>query len=99
MRYRELLLIGLFAPGLRLRAQQAAPTISSVAPAPITSSALARIVRDTTLANGLEVISVENHTVPLATVEVVVHTGAFTQDAGTEGVPHLFEHMLFRSYV
>lgn len=62
-------------------------------------SALRRIVRDSTLGNGLEVISVENHTVSLATVEVVVRTGAFTQDSGTEGVPHLFEHMLFRSYV
>jgi zinc protease len=61
-------------------------------------SALARIVRDTTLGNGLEVISIENHTVPLATVEVVVRTGAFTQEPGTEGVPHLFEHMLFRSF-
>ena len=61
-------------------------------------SALARILRDTTLGNGLQVISIENHTVPLATVEVVVRTGAFTQDPGTEGVPHLFEHILFRSY-
>ncbi len=99
MRYRELLVVALLAPGLRLRAQQAAPTIPAVGPVPLTPSALARIVRDTTLANGLEVISVENHTVPLATVEVVVHTGSFTQDPGTEGVPHLFEHMLFRSYV
>ena len=99
MRYRELSLILLLAPGLRLHAQQAAPSISSARGAAETPSALARIVHDTTLANGLEIISVENHTVPLATVEVVVHTGAFTQDPGTEGVPHLFEHMLFRSYV
>ncbi len=99
MRYRELLVIAFLAPGVGLHAQQAAPTIYSPPGASETPSALARIVRDTTLPNGLEVISVENHTVPLATVEVVVHTGAFTQDPGTEGVPHLFEHMLFRSYV
>jgi zinc protease len=84
--------------GPLLPAQQAPAASQS----PVTSfespSALARIVHDTTLSNGLEVISVENHAVPLATVEVVVHTGAFTQDSGTEGVPHLFEHMLFRGF-
>lgn len=87
--------------GSLLPAQQApSPTAASrSAVADFESpSALARIVHDTALGNGLEIISVENHTVPLATVEVVVRTGAFTQDSGTEGVPHLFEHMLFRSY-
>jgi predicted Zn-dependent peptidase len=28
----------------------------------------------------------------------VIHTGAFTQAPGQVGVPHLFEHMLFKSY-
>jgi predicted Zn-dependent peptidase len=59
---------------------------------------LSRIIRDTTLANGLTVITVENHTVPLATIEVVVRTGGFTQDSSTTGVPHLFEHMLFKGF-
>ncbi len=58
----------------------------------------ARVIRDTTLANGLQVIAIENHQAPLATVEVVVHTGAFTQEHGQEGVPHLYEHMLFKAY-
>jgi zinc protease len=59
---------------------------------------LARVVHDTMLANGLQVIAIENHQAPLATVEVVVHTGAFTQQNGEEGVPHLYEHMLFKAY-
>jgi zinc protease len=59
---------------------------------------LGRVLHDTTLPNGLEVISVENHTVPLVTLMVVVRTGAFTQEQGQVGVPHLFEHMLFRAY-
>jgi zinc protease len=59
---------------------------------------LAQVAHDTTLANGLEVIAVENHSVPLVTLMVVVRTGAFTQEPGQVGVPHLFEHMLFRSY-
>lgn len=50
-----------------------------------------------TLDNGLEVIVVPSGTVPLATVEVVVRNGAFTQlTPEEEGLPHLLEHMLFR---
>ena len=50
------------------------------------------------LENGMRVIVVENHAVPLATVDVVVKTGAMSQDTTDEGVPHLFEHMLFSGY-
>lgn len=50
------------------------------------------------LENGMRVIVVENHAVPLATVDVVVRTGAMSQDTTDEGVPHLFEHMLFNEY-
>jgi zinc protease len=63
------------------------------------TDALRHAVRDTTLANGLAVIAIENHAVPLVTVDVTVKTGAFTQEVGDEGVPHLFEHMLFKSYI
>lgn len=59
---------------------------------------LERITHRDTLPNGLQVIVVENHAVPLATVEVVVHTGAMAQDSADQGVPHLFEHMLFSVY-
>lgn len=59
---------------------------------------LERITHHDTLANGLEVIVVENHSVPLATVEVVVRAGAMIQQQEDQGVPHLFEHMLFTGY-
>jgi zinc protease len=56
-------------------------------------------VRDTVLENGLQVIVLPNHSIPLATLEVVVHAGAFTQvEPQDEGMPHILEHMLFRSY-
>ncbi|HWZ59918.1 MAG TPA: pitrilysin family protein [Gemmatimonadaceae bacterium] len=61
-------------------------------------AALSRTVHDTALANGLQVVVIENHAVPLVTVEIAVRTGAFTQDSGDQGVPHLYEHMLFKSY-
>jgi zinc protease len=66
--------------------------------APAQRATLERITHHDTLANGLEVIVVENHSVPLATVEVVVRAGAMIQEAEDQGVPHLFEHMLFTGY-
>jgi zinc protease len=63
------------------------------------ADALRRALHDTTLDNGLTVIAIENHAVPLVTIDITFRTGAFTQAAGDEGVPHLFEHMLFKSYI
>lgn len=60
-------------------------------------SELQRSIRRTVLANGLEVIVIENHGVPLATVEIDVRNGSFTQDSGYEGLSHLYEHMFFRA--
>jgi zinc protease len=60
---------------------------------------LASVMRDTTLANGLHVVVVPNPTVPLVTIQVTIRNGAFTQlTQADEGVPHLLEHMLFRSF-
>jgi zinc protease len=61
-------------------------------------SPLARFIHQTRLDNGLAVIVVENHAVPLATVLVAVRNGAFTQEPTEEGLAHLYEHILFRSY-
>ena len=55
-----------------------------------------RIKREV-LPNGLEVIVVENHGVPLATVEADAKNGSFTQSATYEGLSHLYEHMFFKS--
>ena len=72
--------------------------LSTAAVAQAQRPALRSMVRDTVLANGLHVIVVRNPTVPLATIEVAVRTGAFTQfTPADEGVPHLLEHMLFKS--
>src|SRR2546428_683311 len=68
------------------------------APAPAQDSTLGRFIRRRHLDNGLDMIVVENHAVPLATVLVAVHNGAFTQDSAEQGLAHLYEHLLFRSY-
>ncbi|HUL69895.1 MAG TPA: pitrilysin family protein [Gemmatimonadales bacterium] len=55
-------------------------------------------VRDTVLENGLRVIVTSNPSVPLATVMLAVRGGAITQDSGQDGMAHLFEHLIFRSF-
>ena len=55
-----------------------------------------RIKREV-LPNGLEVIVVENHGVPLATIEADAKNGSFTQSATYEGLSHLYEHMFFKA--
>ena len=48
------------------------------------------------LDNGLEVFVLENHTVPLARIQVTFRTGAISQSPETAGLFHLYEHMLFK---
>jgi zinc protease len=55
-------------------------------------------IQRTVLDNGMEVIVIENHTVPLATIVVAVHNGSMTQEPRDQGLAHLYEHLLFRSY-
>jgi zinc protease len=69
-----------------------------VTPARAQQSPLARLIHQTRLENGLDVIVAENHAVPLATVLVAVRNGAFTQEPDERGLAHLYEHILFRSY-
>ncbi len=54
-------------------------------------------IRQRILPNGLEVIVVAGPGVPLATVELVVKNGAFTQSPEYAGLAHLFEHMFFKA--
>jgi zinc protease len=48
-----------------------------------------------TLPNGLHVILHEDHTVPLATVNVWYHVGSAREKPGRTGFAHLFEHLMF----
>jgi len=49
------------------------------------------------LPNGLEVIVVENHGVPIVTAEITVRNGSFTQAPEYAGLAHLYEHMYFKA--
>jgi zinc protease len=48
-----------------------------------------------TLPNGLHVILHEDHTVPLATVNVWYDVGSAREQPGRTGFAHLFEHLMF----
>jgi zinc protease len=90
-----LTLAALPAAAQRNRAPNPAPP---VVPAVLSQrTKLEKIIHQKVLANGLEVIVVENHGVPLATVEMDVRNGSFTQTHEYEGLAHLYEHMFFKS--
>jgi zinc protease len=50
-----------------------------------------------TLSNGLEVVVLEDHSVPLVTVEMAVKNGSYTEPPELNGLSHLYEHMFFKS--
>jgi zinc protease len=72
-------------------------TIIAFVPLSAQRAELERRIRRDTLPNGLEIIVIENHGVPLATIEADVRNGSFTQSASYEGLSHLYEHMFFKA--
>jgi zinc protease len=49
------------------------------------------------LDNGMQVIVIENRSVPLVTVEIAVKNGSYTETPEYNGLSHLYEHMFFKS--
>jgi zinc protease len=49
----------------------------------------------TTLPNGLELILIEDHRLPVVAVNVWYHVGPANEAPGLTGFAHLFEHMMF----
>jgi zinc protease len=48
------------------------------------------------LANGLEVIFLEDHAVPIINLQVWYHVGSKDEQPGHTGFAHLFEHLMFK---
>ncbi len=71
--------------------------LALASPAAAQRAELERTIKKQVLPNGLEVIVVPSPGVPLATVELVVKNGAFTQTPEYAGLAHLFEHMFFKA--
>lgn len=66
---------------------------TAVAPARLPEAKLVNRV----LANGLEVIVLEDHSVPLVTIELGVKNGSYTEPPELNGLSHLYEHMFFKA--
>ena len=49
------------------------------------------------LDNGLEIMVLEDHTIPFSTIEIACKNGSFTEDADYNGLSHLYEHLFFKS--
>lgn len=75
-----------------------AMTVTGTSDCSAQRATLDRIMHTAVLDNGMQIIVIENHSIPIVTTEVVFRAGAMTQGEQDQGVPHLFEHMLFKSY-
>jgi zinc protease len=49
------------------------------------------------LPNGLEIIVLEDHSIPLITIELAARNGSFTEPPELNGLSHLYEHMFFKT--
>ena len=52
--------------------------------------------KETTLKNGLHVITVEDHTAPVIALSITYNVGSRDERQGRTGFAHLFEHMMFK---
>jgi len=50
----------------------------------------------TTLANGLQVVYLEDHSTPIVHLALWYHVGSKDEKAGRTGFAHLFEHLMFK---
>ena len=84
---------GFAAPQIAQRRGTAAAPQRAAAPARSQQAQLA----SHTLANGLEIIVLEDHSVPLVTLELAVKNGSYTEPPELNGLSHLYEHMFFKA--
>jgi zinc protease len=71
----------------------AGPQGTAAAPARLPQAQLVNRI----LANGLEIIALEDHSVPLITIEMAARNGSFTEPPELNGLSHLYEHMFFKT--
>jgi zinc protease len=67
----------------------AAPPAEATRPRPMD-------IKSHTLANGLRVLMVEEHSAPVVNLQVWYHVGSKDERLGRTGFAHLFEHLMFK---
>lgn len=81
LKFLSVLLLVLLGSNVVMRAQVSVPHLN---------------YRDRTLANGLRVLTVEDHSSPTVAIQVWYKVGSKDDPEGRSGFAHLFEHMLFK---
>jgi zinc protease len=76
-------------------ARQTKPAAQATAVAPVPQPQSKFVSRQ--LPNGLEIIVMEDHSIPLVTCELAVRNGSFTEPPELNGLSHLYEHMFFKA--
>ena len=71
----------------------AAFTIAALAASP---AGAAGPIEEHTCPNGLTVLVVEDHAIPLVTIEIAAKNGSMTESPEFNGLSHLYEHMFFK---
>jgi zinc protease len=85
--------VALSAPAVaRPQTRAVAGTATQTAPLAQAAPLVSRV-----LANGLQVIIFEDHSVPLVTVELAIRNGSLTETPQLNGLSHLYEHMFFKA--
>jgi len=98
----SLLLFCLLAPsslvvGAVPQRKAAKPAATTPAPATAVPARLPEAkIFSHVLPNGLEVIILEDHSIPLVTIELAVKNGSYTEPPELNGLSHLYEHMFFK---
>ena len=87
----------LVSGGQAPRRRRAAPPATATPPAPAPARLPEARLVNRVLANGLEVIVLEDHSVPLVTIELAVKNGSYTEPPELNGLSHLYEHMFFKA--
>jgi zinc protease len=94
------LVLSLLAPSVAQAAavQQPPPRVSkATATAAVRAPAPQAQLVNRVLSNGLEIIVLEDHSVPLVTIEMAAKNGSYTEPPELNGLSHLYEHMFFKA--
>lgn len=85
---------GVAALGLAFLAALASSVTAQQKPQDVMPPTLVYTVHN--LSNGLQVIFLEDHAVPVINLQVWYHVGSKDEQAGHTGFAHLFEHLMFK---
>ena len=89
-------ILSIFLNVLTAQTARRAASKTTAAAAKASSPAYAIPFVNKTLPNGLEVIVLQDASVPIVTVELAVRNGSFTESPEFHGLSHLYEHMFFK---